>query len=125
MKPGQIKRLGLVSGVALALAALAVGPTLADPAASASLGKTLFKANCASCHGPAGKGDGPAGRLLPTRPANLSASKAPDDYLKMMIAEGGDAMGRSAAMPPWGAILNSAQIDSVILHINTLRPPLK
>lgn len=100
-------------------------PAQAADAPSAGAGKSTFNTYCASCHGPAGKGDGPAGRLLATRPANLSASKAPDEYLKMMITEGGDAMGRSAAMPAWGKLLSSTDVDSVILYINTLRPSLK
>jgi mono/diheme cytochrome c family protein len=96
----------------------------AEKTTSAKAGASLFKSNCLACHGAEGKGDGPSGRYLPTRPANLSLSKAPDDYLKLIITEGGDAMGRSAAMPAWGAALTSTDIESIILHINTLRPPL-
>lgn len=34
-------------------------------------GKDLFKANCASCHGDNGQGDGPAGLILIPRPRNF------------------------------------------------------
>ena len=34
-------------------------------------GKELFKANCASCHGDNGQGDGPSGMLLNPRPRNF------------------------------------------------------
>lgn len=34
-------------------------------------GKKLFNTNCAMCHGPEGKGDGPAGQGLNPRPRNL------------------------------------------------------
>ena len=34
-------------------------------------GRDLFKANCASCHGENGLGDGPAGQLLNPRPRNF------------------------------------------------------
>jgi mono/diheme cytochrome c family protein len=34
-------------------------------------GRDLFKANCASCHGDNGLGDGPAGQLLNPRPRNF------------------------------------------------------
>ena len=112
-----MKRLHLI---ACLLASLTV-PAAAADAPSAKRGEPVFKTHCAACHGVAGKGDGPAGKLLGTRPANLTQSKAPDDYLKMLIAEGGDAMGRSAAMPAWGGTLSVPEIDSVVLHIRTLR----
>lgn len=34
-------------------------------------GKDLFQANCSSCHGDAGRGDGPAGQLLNPKPRNF------------------------------------------------------
>ena len=34
-------------------------------------GKLLFEANCASCHGPQGLGDGPVAATLPAKPANI------------------------------------------------------
>jgi high-affinity iron transporter len=34
-------------------------------------GKKLYGQNCAACHGPAGKGDGPAGLSLDPKPANF------------------------------------------------------
>jgi putative copper resistance protein D len=42
-------------------------------AASIDKGRSLFAEHCASCHGQAGTGDGPAGAGLPRRPADLTA----------------------------------------------------
>lgn len=49
-------------------------PAPADPARGAS----LFAANCASCHGPEGRGDGPAGLSLKPRPANFHDAERMD-----------------------------------------------
>lgn len=40
-----------------------------------SKGKTLFQANCASCHGNNGAGDGPAGMALNPKPRNFHANQ--------------------------------------------------
>ncbi len=38
-------------------------------------GKASFEVNCASCHGPAGAGDGPAAPALDPKPSNLGTAK--------------------------------------------------
>jgi putative copper resistance protein D len=39
-------------------------------------GAALYASNCAGCHGPEGRGDGPAGRALSVRPTDLTAHAA-------------------------------------------------
>ena len=46
-------------------------PGVAYTAASIVSGSALYGEHCAACHGPEGRGDGPAGRGLPRRPADL------------------------------------------------------
>jgi mono/diheme cytochrome c family protein len=43
--------------------------------AATKQGKILFDTQCASCHGPEGKGNGPAGLQLKPRPQNLSSEE--------------------------------------------------
>ena len=66
--------------------------------------ETRFKTFCSTCHGPAGKGDGPAGAALNPKPANFSDpsfhSSRTDDQLAKVILEGGAAVGKSPVMPP-------------------------
>ena len=63
----------------------------------------LFKARCVTCHGAAGKGDGPAAAGLPIKPRNFSDSAwqaaMTDGQLAKTIQEGGAAVGKSATMP--------------------------
>jgi mono/diheme cytochrome c family protein len=67
--------------IAAAVAALALAlPALADE------GADLFKAKCASCHGPDGKGDVPIGRTLKVK--SLVQTKLSPAEIDKIVAEG-------------------------------------
>ena len=44
---------------------------IASDATSIAAGKAIFEKECLSCHGPAGKGDGPAAEALDKPPRDL------------------------------------------------------
>lgn len=87
-------------------------PVKADKA-SVARGKKLFQVNCASCHGSGGKGDGPAGKALKPKPADLAAmaGRHPDGDFAWKIAEG------RGAMPTWKAVLSEKQIWDVVNYL--------
>jgi cytochrome c oxidase cbb3-type subunit 3 len=89
-----------------------------------SAGKKLYLTYCTGCHGASGRGDGPAGKTLPVKPADHTnaqkMSQYTDDHLFTVITKGGASVGRSALMPAWGAVLKEAQIQEVIGYIRTL-----
>ena len=62
--------------------------TLADDAASMRHGGELFAANCASCHGASGAGDGPAAPSLLPHPANLAANRYAPSRLAAVLWNG-------------------------------------
>ena len=98
---------------------LAAGLWLIDhaaPAANAQDAKQLYDKSCNMCHGPSGKGDGPAGKMLKPPPADFGMAlkgKADADVAKI-IKEGGKAAGKSAAMPAYGSKLSDDQINSLV-----------
>src|SRR5438876_4273675 len=47
--------------------------TVAGNANATALGQELYTANCMTCHGPSGIGDGPRGSALEKKPADLGA----------------------------------------------------
>lgn len=119
MRDKNIKRLVLL----LVVIAFLQMPLFAD----LEKGKGIFAMRCASCHGNAGKGDGPAAAAFPAeqRPRDLSNLQnfkvAKDDAkLKELISKGGPAMGLSPLMPPQGD-LSGDDLNSLVEFVNSLR----
>jgi cytochrome c oxidase cbb3-type subunit 3 len=87
-------------------------------------GRRLYQSYCTGCHGSGGKGDGPAGKTLPVKPADHTNAKKmdqlTDDYLFTVIAKGGAASGKSSHMPAWGGVLKENQIQEIIVYIRGL-----
>ena len=86
-------------------------------------GEVVFKNNCVLCHGVKGDGKGRASVLFNPPPANLTKSDKNDEYKKMIITLGGQAMGRSEVMPVWGEQLSEQQVDDVVAYLKTLLVP--
>jgi mono/diheme cytochrome c family protein len=84
-------------------------------------GRTLYGANCASCHGPRGYGDGPTAQGLNPPPANIAAlarmPMASDSYLMWTVSEGGLPIG--SAMPAFNGVLSGTQRWQVITYVRT------
>ena len=93
-------------------------------------GKRSYLIYCSGCHGESGKGDGPAGRSLPVKPANHAdgtvMNQLSDKHLFDIIAKGGSTVEKSPFMPSWGSQLKEKQIRDIISHIRSLAvPPYK
>lgn len=90
-------------------------------------GKQTYAAMCVSCHGPTGKGDGPAAAALPVKAADLTdgedVNAESDEFLFTIIKEGGASVGKSALMTPWGGQLTDQQIWNLVSYIRTLAVP--
>ncbi len=106
-----------------ARAARKPNPVPAD-AKSLAQGKQLYVAACLPCHGPAGKGDGPAAATLErngvrVRPGNLSDPKLweeTDGALFWKLTEG------KTPMPAWAETLSEEQRWFIVNYIRTLSP---
>jgi mono/diheme cytochrome c family protein len=95
------------------------GKTNPLDASAATDGAAVFKANCATCHGETGAGDGIASGSLDPKPANLAvvSEQVGDDYLFWRIHEGKPG----TSMVAWKGILNEEQIWQVVTFIRTLK----
>jgi mono/diheme cytochrome c family protein len=90
----------------------------ARAAGEAERGELLYQRYCAGCHGADGQGG--AKNFMPhvgalTKKGYVDLLE--DDYLAMVIAEGGEAVGKSAFMPSWKTTLSKQDIADVIGYI--------
>jgi len=106
------------------LVAVVLLPTFVLAQGSPAKGKDLYAKQCAGCHGPAGKGDGPAAAAINPKPgdftnkAQMTALK--DQYLFDLIKKGGAAAGKSPLMTPFGSKLKDGEIQDVIAYVRSL-----
>ena len=87
---------------ACAIIACAFAPVRAADMAAAKQNYDTF---CVKCHGPGGKGDGPAAATLSTSPRNFTdcaaMGKISDDTMFNVIKNGGASAGLSKDMQAW------------------------
>ena len=89
-----------------------------------SNGRKTYLTYCSGCHGNTGKGDGPAAKALPNKPADHTNSnimnRYSDEYLFKVISKGGSDVGKSSTMPAWGGVLTDDKIREIIAFLRTL-----
>jgi cytochrome c6 len=106
------KVLGTIGSSLLLLAAAAV---FAAPA-HAQTGAALFKAKCAPCHGPDGKGETSMGKVLKVRDlSSPEVQKQSDAELTGLIENG------KGKMPAYKAKLSERDIKELVSYIRTLK----
>ena len=117
----------LLIALSVAFLATASSASAADPAA----GAILFNANCSSCHGISGKGDGPVGAALTPPPRDFTIGEfvfdpngngvnGEDEDLQLIIQNGAMKYGGSPLMAPWPT-LTDEQVADIIAHIRSLK----
>lgn len=94
----------ILVGAALAsglVAMIGVTAARADDAAQAEA-DTVWQTRCSTCHGPGGKGDGPAAVALNPKPRDFTSASwqatVTDEHIEKIIAEGGQSVGLSVLM---------------------------
>ena len=99
--------------------------TIAPTAESISAGRTLYRKNCASCHGPQGLGGGDPNLAVAPSPALLAYMiKRPisvDEYLLWVISEGGGKFASN--MPAFRDKMKREDIWRIIAYMRAGFPP--
>jgi cytochrome c oxidase cbb3-type subunit 2 len=111
-------------------------PPGADLGPDVPLGRRVYAERCAVCHGPDGRGNGPAAPSLIPRPRDFTLGQfkykstppgepPTDADLTRVVSDGLPA----SAMPYWRDVLDTAAIRAVVAYVKTLsrlpaaRPP--
>lgn len=108
----------LLSAVLLAL------PASGQPAGNARNGRELYMEKCALCHG--GRGEGwDWTRKVATPPVPISdlaqaGPKRSDQYLFEVVKGGGEAVGKTRFMPPFGFQLSDQEVRDLVAHLRSL-----
>jgi mono/diheme cytochrome c family protein len=112
------RREGVMRSLAAFTAGLLLVGLAGSVASAAEDGKALYDKHCASCHGPSGKGDGPAAKAFKNKPSDLSATaKAMSEAdLAKFVKE-----GKPDLKPPHPkSKLTDEQIQAVAKHVKGL-----
>lgn len=113
---------------ALAVAALMAAPSGRAAAQDAERGRVVYDAWCAECHGPEGRGDGPAAERMLPRPRDFTGARyqirttgsgelPTDEDLLRIVRDGMPG----TAMPGWPNLSSARQRD-VVAYLKSLSP---
>ena len=107
----------VVAAVAVPLLAMAVLTSTTRHAYGASVDAAAdFKAKCAACHGPDGKGATPTGKALKIRDLGSSEVQAQsDDQLFNIISKG------KGKMPPYEKTIGADACRALVAYVRTLK----
>jgi mono/diheme cytochrome c family protein len=97
-------------------------PAFADESTEAKV-RDNYQSYCRKCHGDQGKGDGPGAAMLNPKPRDFAdcanMQKRSDDELFKVISEGGESIGMSADMQPWGGTMSDDEIRQLIKFVRS------
>ena len=107
-------------------------PPGADLPGDTPVGQRVYAQRCAVCHGPNGRGNGPAAPSMIPRPRDFTRGEfkykstptgqpPSDDDLIRIVKDGLTA----SAMPAWGDLLNDTEIRAVVAYIKTFFPAFR
>ena len=100
---------------------LMVAATAPAVAGDPQRGEPMYQRYCTGCHGVDGRGG--AKNFMPHVGALTRkgyTERLEDSYLIAIVAEGGEAFGKSAYMPSFKTALSSQDIADVIAYVRTL-----
>jgi high-affinity iron transporter len=86
-----------------------------------AIGERLYQAHCATCHGAAGMGDGPAAAVMDPPPTALGSAVDMRDVTPSLMYRIVSVGIAGTQMAPWGEVLTADERWSIVAYLGTLR----
>jgi high-affinity iron transporter len=116
-------RWGVVVTAVVGVVGLTLGFAAGQAKGDAKAGEAVYKAKCVSCHGTAGAGDGPAGKVLNPKARDWTKGEGldlTDQQLFDSIKKGGAAVGRGKTMIAFPS-LSDAEVWNLVAYVKSLK----
>ena len=120
---GRGIRVGIVVAATITVVGLTIGFAAGQAKGDAKAGEAEYKGKCVSCHGAAGAGDGPAGKVLKPAPRDWTKGEGldlTDQQLFDSIKKGGEAVGRAKTMIAFPS-LSDATVWNLVAYVKSLK----
>lgn len=109
--------------LSLLLVLLLAGPVLAQPRGDVKKGRELYMEKCVLCHGSQGEGwDWTKKVAQPPIPVPDLAKVTPeqsDQFLFDVVKNGGEAVGKTRFMPPFGFQLSDQEVWDLVAYMRS------
>ena len=97
--------------------------SLFAPKRAEATAPALYAERCSTCHGPTGRGDGPAGQSLSPRPRDFASAAwqraTSNAHIRDTVHGGGGSVGLSVLMPAQPD-LSEAQLGELVAYIRAV-----
>jgi mono/diheme cytochrome c family protein len=108
-------------GLLVVVLALGCGRKALAPEAARAEAKKIWTERCVTCHGPAGRGDGPGAKILPVKPRNFGdvdwQDETSDERIAQVIVDGGRAVGLDSNMAANPDLQNKPEVVLALVEL--------
>lgn len=103
---------------------LLAGPVLAQPRGDAKKGRELYTEKCVLCHGSQGEGWDWTKKVarppVPVPDLPKAVPERSDQFLFDVVKGGGEAVGQTRFMPPFGFQLSDEEVWDLVAYMRSL-----
>jgi len=116
----------MTSTLSLLLIPFAAAPLFGQVTGDRRTGQELYLEKCVLCHGSHGQGWDWGKKAEPPIPVPdlvKTVPQHPDQYLFDIVKGGGEAVGKTKFMPPFGFQLGDKEVRDIVAYLRTLGEP--